>query len=125
VLQVHRPEICYPVGGFVLSPTRSSSVRLAGRQVPANMFSAVGPDRTEQVLYWTRVGTTFPRSWAEQRYAVARANVGGRIPDGAMLRISLIGGDLDPAQPLLEGFARDFVAASPQPLNHVLLGPTG
>ena len=125
VLQVHRPEICYPVGGYTLSPTRSGRLEVSGRAVPLNMFSATGIDRTEQVLYWTRVGDTFPRTWAEQRFTVAKANVSGRIPDGAMMRVSLIGDDLDAAQPLLEGFARDFVAASPKPLNQILLGTSG
>ena len=125
MLQIHRPEVCYPVGGYLLSPTASSSLHLGGRAVQANKFSAVGPDRTEQVLYWTRIGDAFPRSWTEQRLAVAKANIAGRIPDGAMMRVSLIGNDLDAAEPVLEGFARDFVAASPPMLGRILLGPTG
>lgn len=123
VLQVHRPEICYPVGGYVLSPRQFGTLALAGRGVPTTMFSAVGPNRTEQVLYWTRVGTAFPRSWIEQRLAVAEANVAGRIPDGAMVRVSLAGDNLSAARPELERFARDFLAVSPEPLGRVLLGP--
>lgn len=123
VLQVHRPEICYPVGGYALSPTKGEQLVLSGRNVPTNMFSAVGTERTEQVLYWTRVGNAFPRSWAEQRLAVAEANLAGRIPDGAMLRISLIGDNLAAAKPELEGFAQSFVARCPDQLARVLLGP--
>ncbi len=123
VLQVHRPEVCYPVGGFALSPTMPGSLALPGRSLPINAFSAVGPDRTEQVLYWTRVGTAFPRTWAEQRMAVAEANIAGRIPDGAMLRVSVIGDSFAVARPELERFSRDFLAASPEPLGRVLLGP--
>ena len=124
VLQVHRPEICYSVGGYSLSPTLFHTMALAGRSLPANMFSALGPDRNEQVLYWIRIGDAFPRTWAEQRWAVAQANVAGRIPDGAMLRISLLGDNMNEAKPMLEGFAGDFIAASPKPLNHILLGLT-
>ena len=125
MLQVHRPEVCYPVGGYALSATRSSSLRLGGRAVPANKFSAMGLDRSEQVLYWTRIGDAFPRSWTEQRLAVAKANLAGRIPDGAMMRVSLIGDDLDAAEPVLEGFAREFIAVSPPMLGRILLGPMG
>src|SRR6188768_1035274 len=54
VLQVHRPEICYPVGGYVLTPTQRISVPALGRQVPSNIFTAAAADRTEQVIYFTR-----------------------------------------------------------------------
>lgn len=122
VLQVHRPEICYPVGGYALSQTEGRELALLGRNVPVNLFSAVGPNRSEQVLYWTRVGDAFPRSWSEQRMTVAQANIGGRIPDGAMMRVSIVGDDMAAARPWLESFVRQFVAASPQPLNRILLG---
>ena len=124
VLQVHRPEICYSVGGYSLTPTNFHTLSLFDRNIPANMFSALGPNRNEQVLYWIRIGKAFPRTWAEQRMAVARANVAGHIPDGAMLRISLLGDSIKEASPSLEGFARDFLAACPEPLNRILLGST-
>src|SRR3546814_21141626 len=70
VLQIHRPEVCYPVGGYDLSPTRKVEVPVGNRKIPANFFTATGPDRIEQVQYFTRLGDSFPRSWAEQRLAV-------------------------------------------------------
>jgi EpsI family protein len=123
VVQVHRPEVCYPVGGFRLSETRKIVLDLQGRAVPANIFSADGPDRKEQVVYFTRLGTAFPRSWAEQRIAVARDNLAGRIPDGMMMRISVLGADQHSAQAVLTGFSRDFLRASPPSLQALLLGP--
>lgn len=125
VLQVHRPEICYPVGGYKLSPTRNYELALGNRTLPANVFAASGPDRTEQILYWTRLGDGFPRTWVEQRLAVARANVAGNIPDGVLVRLSLLGNDPDAALPLLERFARDFLNVSPPPLRRILVGRTG
>jgi EpsI family protein len=124
VLQVHRPEICYSVGGYSLTPTNFHTLALANRGIPANTFSALSPDRDEQILYWIRIGSEFPRTWTEQRMAVARANVAGRIPDGAMFRVSLISDSKDAAKPSLEAFAREFLAASPQPLNRLLVGPS-
>lgn len=124
VLQVHRPEICYPVGGYELTPTREYRLSIRNRAVPANVFAASGPDRTEQILYWTRMGDDFPRSWIEQRLAVARANVAGRIPDGVLVRLSLLGNDPVAALPLLEHFARVFLDASPPQLRQILIGRT-
>lgn len=124
VLQVHRPEICYPVGGYELTPTREYRLSIRNRAVPANVFAARGPDRTEQILYWTRMGDDFPRSWIEQRLAVARANVAGRIPDGVLVRLSLLGNNPVAALPLLVHFARVFLDASPPQLRQILIGRT-
>ena len=124
VLQVHRPEICYPVGGYTLTPTREYELSIGSRTLPANVFAASGPDRTEQILYWTRMGDDFPRSWIEQRMAVARANVAGRIPDGVLVRLSLLGNNPAAALPLLECFARVFLDASPPQLRQILIGRT-
>jgi EpsI family protein len=123
VLQVHRPEICYPAGGYVLSPTVPIDVHgAAGRTIPGNFFSASGESRDEQVLYWTRVGTEFPRSWFEQRVSVARANLNRIIPDGVLVRVSMIGGDRASSMPVLEDFIRSFQTAAPQGLRKLLFG---
>ena len=56
LLQLHRPETCYPAFGFRIE--RSAAVRLdiGDRALPARELLAVGPARTESILYWTRVG---------------------------------------------------------------------
>ncbi|NTZ43945.1 EpsI family protein [Altererythrobacter sp. SALINAS58] len=121
VVQVHRPEVCYPVGGFELSSTVNVPLVLPGAQIPASFFTAEGPDRVEQVLYFTRLGTAYPRSWGEQRWAVAKANLDGRIPDGVMMRVSLLGRDPAAALETLSQFSTEFIAASPQALQKLLL----
>ncbi len=122
VLQLHRPEVCYPAGGFTLTPTKPVLVKAVSRDIPANFFTAKGYDRTEQVLYWTRVGQEFPLSWRAQRLDVAAANLQGEIPDGMLARVSIISNDADQALPILQKFVRDFeVAAAPQ-LKKLLIG---
>lgn len=122
VLQVHRPEVCYPVGGFQLSQTQRIDVPLANGSVPANIFTAEAPGRLEQVVYFTRLGTEFPRSWAEQRIAVVKANLAGDIPDGVMMRVSVIGINQERARPILAEFTRDFISAAPIRLQRLLVG---
>jgi EpsI family protein len=121
VLQVHRPEICYPVGGYVLTETQRISVPALGKQVPSNVFTATGPDRTEQVIYFTRLGGAYPRSWAEQRIAVVEENLAGRIPDGIMLRASVLGTDRAAAVAVIEKFIGEFAAAAPPSLQRLLV----
>lgn len=121
MLQVHRPEVCYPVGGFRLTETERTSVRALGRQVPANVFTATASDRTEQVVYFTRLGNAYPRSWAEQRLTVVEENLAGRIPDGIMLRASLVGTDRAQAIEVLSRFIGEFAASSAPPLQRLLV----
>lgn len=122
VLQVHRPEVCYPVGGFQLSATERIDIPLEKGSVPANIFTAEAPGRLEQVMYFTRLGKAFPRSWVEQRIAVVNANLAGDIPDGIMMRVSVIGIDQQRAKPILTEFTREFIKASPTRLQQLLLG---
>lgn len=123
VLQVHRPEVCYPVGGFELSATRDITLNASGELVPANMFTASAPGRVEQVAYFTRLGTAYPRKWIEQRIAVMRANLAGEVPDGMMMRVSALGIDQREAQPLLASFSAQFIESSNPRMQRLLLGP--
>lgn len=105
LLQVHRPEVCYPVGGFQLTRTLISPLQVEpDLAIPVRTFSAASPSRTEQVLYWTRLGADIPTSWAQQRMSVIRANLRGEIPDGILVRISTIQPDMDQAMPYLKKF---------------------
>lgn len=121
MLQVHRPEVCYPVGGYVLTETRPIEFALLGRQVPFNVFTATGPDRTEQVVYFTRLGDAYPRSWVEQRLAVIDENLAGRIPDGILLRTSILSQQRDESVATLRTFTGEFAAAAAPSLQRLLV----
>ena len=112
LLQLHRPEVCYPVGGYQLSKTEITPIHFGnGDNVPARMFTASSPVRVEQVLYWTRLGKALPTSWGQQRWAVVEANLEGVIPDGVLVRMSSLDNDADKAFALLREFAADLAGA--------------
>jgi EpsI family protein len=122
VLQLHRPEICYPAGGYRLTGTEPVTLALGrGREIPASAFTAIGYDRTEQVLYFTRLGVRFPRTWMEQRISVMLANLKGQIPDGTLMRVSVLEPDEASALQVLRAFLTDFFNATPKPLHHILI----
>jgi len=124
VLQIHRPEICYPAGGYQLSPTLATAIPLSsGRSLPANAFSANGNERSEQVLYWTRIGDAFPVKWSEQRLAVLRANLARINPDGMLARVSMPGDDMATSRPLMIKFIEDLRTTAPPTLRRILYGP--
>lgn len=123
VLQIHRPEICYPAGGYKLTPVTPIDVSMGGAiPLPSQIFTATSEARNEVVLYWTRVGDEFPRRWIEQRWAVAEANLRGIVPDGVMVRVSAISKDIDRATPLLTTFIRDMHRASGERMRGLLFG---
>lgn len=123
VLQIHRPEFCYPAGGYTLTPTQPAEIETAqGRVLPANAFLARSPTREEQVLYWTRVGNDFPRRWIEQRWSVARANLDRVIPDGLLARVSVIGLDERSSLWAMKGFVAGLYRESPPGLRSLLFG---
>ena len=124
VLQIHRPEICYPAGGYQLSPTEPTEIQIGpGREMAANSFSAAGGERDEQVLYWTRIGDEFPVRWREQRLAVLRANLVGINPDGMLARVSMANNNMAASKPLMTGFIRDLRIAAPPAFRRILFGP--
>ena len=121
-VQVHRPEVCYPASGFRLTRIAEHVVPLApGLNVPSRAITATSDARSEQLIYWTRLGNHFPTRWSEQRTAVIAENFAGVIPDGVLVRMS-VSGDGNGA-PFLDSFARDFYAAVGQRMRRVLVGP--
>ena len=94
VLQLHRPEACYPAFGFELSSIERTAVGLShGAAIPARNLVATMAGRVENVTYWTRVGEYLPASGAEQRLDLLRAKMAGFVPDGILVRASSIGDD--------------------------------
>lgn len=121
-LQLHRPEICYPASGYSISNTAPATLELENRIVAATSLTANRQRRVDQVLYWTRIGTGFPRGLWEQRRLIALGAVRGRLPDGALTRLSASTyGDPVPAG-YLAGFAAAFASALPPHTADALLG---
>ena len=117
MLQVHRPEICYPASGFRLTETRLHPITDPGHlTIPARSFTAASDVRIEQVLYWTRIADMLPTGWTVQRLDIMRSNITGKIPDGLLVRLSTTVDDAPLAFATLERFARELLAT---------VGPSG
>lgn len=123
VLQVHRPEICYPATGYVLSPSSIVPVPVPGDRIEAVGLTAQADTRTEQLIYWTRVGRDRPRTWGEQRLSVARANLRGELPDAVLVRVSTLSPDADAAFASLSGFVNLLTSAVAPSTRAFLVGP--
>jgi EpsI family protein len=124
MLQIHRPEACYPASGYALSGGSDYNVPLAaGLSVPGQRLTATNGERVEQILYWTRIGDAFPTSYDGQRQSVAGQNLRGLIPDGALIRMSTINRNAAVAQAQLLAFAQQMFVGMDGEGRALLAGP--
>lgn len=99
-LQLHRPEVCYTAVGFEISTSEVVQVPVAPpKTLPARQLVATSNDRTEPILYWTRIGDFLPASGNEQRLMKLRTEMQGYVADGVLVRLSTV------AEPTPETFA--------------------
>lgn len=123
LLQLHRPEVCYPAFGFALHGNRRVEVDLGRRaRLPARALTAAGNDRVEQILYWTRIGEHLPTNGREQRLDKLDDQFAGIVPDGVLVRISSLGSDPETAFAVNARFARALVGAVPPAARPALVG---
>jgi EpsI family protein len=111
LLQLHRPETCYPAFGFEISESRLGSLNVDSARVPTHSLKAKAPDRLENVTYWTRIGEYLPTSQTQQREDKLKIALAGIIPDGILVRASSLGDDWARSVGLNHDFLRELMLA--------------
>lgn len=104
LLQLHRPESCYPAVGYNLVKAESVMIPIApGVEIPGRHVVAAFQDRTECISYWARLGERLPQTATDQRNARLMNAIDGYVADGILMRFSAVG---DPAAafPLVDQF---------------------
>lgn len=92
LLQLHRPESCYPAVGFNIASTVPARIPVAARlAVPGRKVVAVADERRENISYWTRIGEYLPQSAKEQRQVRLENAMHGYVADGILFRCSALG----------------------------------
>ena len=122
-VQVHRPEVCYYAGGFSIDISKPLILPLGpDLEIPARTVLASGDSRKENILYWTRIGDEFPQSQFQQRIAMTKANIEGYLPDGLLLRMSVINPDNAASVQRMNGFMRELLAHSSPQARRLMVG---
>jgi EpsI family protein len=109
LFEIHRPEACYPAQGYRLSNRREVSFPVGRHAIPATFWTATSDTHVEQMLYWTRIGDEFPRNWVENHLAVIRANLARRLPDGVLVRVSMVTNDAEHAISQIRSFTLELL----------------
>ncbi|KKC25151.1 exosortase-associated protein EpsI, V-type [Sphingomonas sp. SRS2] len=126
MLQVHRPEICYPAAGYEVMQQRFIPLDVGGGlTIPGHYLNARSTSRQEQLIYWTRIGNDFPTRWWAQHWAVAKENLKGRVPDGVLVRISTSAPDDKTAMTALTRFIPKMLEQLSPTARRVLFGEAG
>ena len=126
MLQVHRPEVCYPAAGYAIESEEFVPLDAGGGvTVPGHYLAARSVSRHEQLIYWTRIGNDFPVQWWQQHWAVAKENLKGRVPDGVLVRFSTAAPDDKTAVLTLRRFLKPFFASLSPTGRRLLLGEAG
>lgn len=124
MLMVHRPESCYPGAGFTIVSNQAVRIPLGSKLSLDGRFLTTRRDsRVEQVLYWTRFGNETPVDWDAQRWSIAAQALHGVIPDGALVRLSIVSPDASRSLSILREFAAELVRTAGPEGRGLLVGP--
>jgi EpsI family protein len=125
--RIHRPEVCYYAQGYQRSQASTGTLALSDRRIAVTGFLATGFSRSEKVLYWIRTGDLVSENAVLQRFELLKATMNGRIPDGALVRVSM---PVDESRPRAEQadadialsmFLKDLLNAVSEQTRTVLL----
>jgi EpsI family protein len=125
LLQLHRPETCYPAVGMAITARRFAQMPISPIvKLPVVELTAANGGRIEDVVYWTRLGEYLPLTAGEQREDRLRAAMAGYIGDGMLVRASIL--RADNAQPpqwdMVADFLREMMQRIPGPHRKALVG---
>jgi EpsI family protein len=116
LLQLHRPEVCYPAFGYTLSQNAPEAIALpGGGMLPGRRMVADAPGRREYIIYWSRLGEYLPVNGREQRLDRIKTAMQGVIADGLLARFSAVGGEATTALAAVARFVPQLLlAVAPQ-----------
>ena len=119
-LKSHRPEICYTAGGFRISDKHSETVayRDGVSALDTVRLVAQREARLEPITYWMTVGHEISNSVVTHQLNRLKYGLRGKIPDGALFRVSTVGLPPEASFKLQDQFIRDlFATITPQELK--------
>ena len=112
LLQLHRPETCYPAVGFAIVSSVPKLLPIPNHGgLPVREVVASADDHLENIIYWTRIGEFLPQSDKEQRSVRLDNAMHGYVADGILFRCSVVG-DTQVSFQVLEEFVPALLAAT-------------
>jgi EpsI family protein len=112
-LKSHRPEVCYTAAGFRVSDKSFADVPYGNNSTPIQVERLITQRETrfEPVSYWRRVGNDISNGIFENQITRLKYGLRGIVPDGALVRVSIIGLPAEQSFKLQDQFIRDLLGA--------------
>jgi len=120
--QVHQPESCYTMQGFVVVGGAAGRLDTGHGVLPVKRLMAVQGPRSEPITYWLTVGDRATLPGMDRKLAQLRYGLTGEIADGMLVRMSTISRDAARAYFVHDAFIRDLLAAVAEPYRRRLAG---
>jgi EpsI family protein len=126
-LKSHRPEVCYTAAGFRVSNKSNAELLLQNKEVPLKFSRLITERETrfEPVSYWIRVGNDIATGIFDNQILRLKYGLRGLIPDGALVRVSIVGMPADQSFKLQDQFIRDLLEAVDPATRKFLIGELG
>ena len=123
-LKSHRPEVCYTAAGFRVSNKTTAEVPYRNGTVPVKLERLLTEreSRFEPVSYWRRVGDDISNGIVENQITRLKYGLRGLVPDGALVRVSIIGLPADQSFKLQDEFIGDLLNAVDARTKRFLIG---
>ncbi len=121
-MQMHRPEVCYPAGGFKVEGVEPVQIELAGQAVAATRLHAFLPGRSEPITYWMLLGDAVVTDSTAFRLRQLSFGMRRRLLDGLLMRVSSIDAQPMRAYALQSQFADELVRAMRPPERVKVIG---
>lgn len=121
-LRAHQPEVCYSAQGFNVRPRQPGVVQGSFGEIPTSRMAAVQNARTEPVVYWLTVGGMVTNFGLKQKLQQMALGLRGKVPEGFLVRASLIGPDSPQSYDILEQFLGQLLTALPPHIRQRLAG---
>jgi EpsI family protein len=112
-LKSHRPEVCYTAAGFRVSAKSFADVLYRDGAAPVQVERLITQReaRFEPVSYWRRVGNDISNGIFENQIARLKYGLHGIVPDGALVRVSIIGLPAEQSFKLQDQFIHDLLGS--------------
>lgn len=110
-LQLHKPEVCYPAQGFQLESKQVGTLDLPSGAIPATRLFTTFGARKEPITYWTTIGEKVVVGGIQKKLVEMSFGLGGKIPDGMLIRLSSIDGETARAYQLHAQFAEAMIGS--------------
>lgn len=115
--EVHKPDICYPAQGFMISDIKKIELKIDGKEpvINANQLVAKMNSRVEPIIYWTTLGTHTYSTRMQKKSIELQYALNNLIPDGMLFRVSVIDSDINKGNLTLQRFISDlYKSTKPQ-----------